>query len=336
MNGLREVVNRFLREMDFARNTAATYRHGLTAFLAFVEKAYGAVDVTAVDEDCLAGFYRWMSSPRGRGYSPRTASVYLAAARRLLEWLEARGELPRDFSLTRALHRLRVHRGRRREGGYHRRPVDDRVPEIVTYYDDLPLPSPDSPEEVRRRLILLRARAVVHTLYATGARVSEIVALTREQVRDGEASEVYVVGKGNYRRILFFDADAQEAIRAYLHERTDRNPWLFVAHNGRRPGHITRSTVWTIVKEAVKALGLDRRTSPHTFRHYRATQMLNAGMPLESVQAFLGHRNIATTRAVYAETLVATLREQVRRFGVPAREAARSAGRKEREDGDGG
>jgi site-specific recombinase XerD len=267
-----------------------------------------------------------MISSRGRGYSRRTAAVYLSAVKRLLEWLDARGQLPQAFSLTQAEHRLTVHRGRRGRPGYRRRPVDDRVPQIVTYYDDLPLPLPDSPRECEQRLIILRNRALVHVLYATAARVSEMISLTRQQVRDGNADEVQIVGKGNKQRVLFLGSDAKAAIQAYLEERTDRNPWLFIPHNGRRPGHVGRTTVWYVVKEAALALGLDRATSPHTFRHYRATQLLNNGMPLESIQALLGHASITTTRTVYADTFTATLREQIEQCSIPARQAVQLAG----------
>lgn len=321
---LEEAASVFLQQMGFRIHTANTYRHGLEAFLAFARKTYADQTLEALDPGCLEGFDRWMLSPRGRGYSPRTAAVYLAAVRRLLEWLDARESLPQGFSLTRAQHRLAVHRGRRGRHGYHRRPVDERLPEIVTYYDDLPLPAPDSPRARQRRLILLRARAVVHVLYATAARVSEVTGLTRQQLRDGRAGEVLVTGKGERQRVVFVAPDAQRAIRAYLHERSDPNPWLFVPHNGRRPGHIVRGTIWVIVKQAARALRLDAATSPHTFRHYRATQLLNNGMPLESVQALLGHRSITTTRTVYAETFTATLREQVQRCAIPARQAAES------------
>jgi integrase/recombinase XerD len=168
---------------------------------------------------------------------------------------------------------------------------------------------------------------VVHTLYSTGARASEIITLTRDQVRHGQAQEALISGKGGRQRTIFFTPQAQAALRAYLEARGDDNPWLFIGHNGRRPGHIHRGTVWTIVKDAVEALELDPSTSPHTLRHYRATQLLNAGMPLESVQDFLGHQNIGTTRTVYAHTATRTLRDQVRQFGRTPQEALEDRGR---------
>ena len=80
-------------------------------------------------------------------------------------------------------------------------------------------------------------------------------------------------------------------------------------------------SIWRIVKRAAKALGLSKTCSPHMFRHYRATQLLNEGMPLESVQAYLGHSSPQTTRVVYAHTQVAVLRDQLATFGLSPREA---------------
>jgi integrase/recombinase XerD len=72
---------------------------------------------------------------------------------------------------------------------------------------------------------------------------------------------------------------------------------------------LSRQTIWHIVKDAVRALGLYEGISPHDFRHYRATQLLNDGARLEDVQAILGHAHIGTTRDVYARTDRRTLRE---------------------------
>jgi integrase len=78
------------------------------------------------------------------------------------------------------------------------------------------------------------------------------------------------------------------------------------------------------VKTAAKAQGLSAITSPHSFRHYRATQLLNEGMPLESVQAYLGHASPATTRVVYAHTKTAVLKDQLRTYGLAPKDALKS------------
>ncbi|MCA9982173.1 MAG: tyrosine-type recombinase/integrase, partial [Anaerolineales bacterium] len=112
------------------------------------------------------------------------------------------------------------------------------------------------------------------------------------------------IGKGNKARTLQIRPYAQKAIQAYLAERQDNNPALFVAHSrNAKDARLTKTSAHNVVKKAVKALHLDPSLSAHDFRHYRATQLLRAGMPLEVVQEFLGHTDIATTRNIYAPVL---------------------------------
>jgi integrase/recombinase XerD len=112
-----------------------------------------------------------------------------------------------------------------------------------------------------------------------------------------------------------------QAIQAYIAERQDEHPGLFISHGRGYGKPLGRGTIWAVVKTAAKALGLHKSTSPHSFRHYRATQLLNEGMPLESVQAYLGHQDISTTRKVYAHTKTAVLRDQLATFGRSPTEA---------------
>jgi site-specific recombinase XerD len=87
---------------------------------------------------------------------------------------------------------------------------------------------------------------------------------------------------------------------------------LFVRHD-RLPASkaITTKTVWSLVHRAAQALGLRTTISPHDFRRYIATSLLSEGMPLESVQAFLGHESIVATRTVYVRTRNEVLEDQV-------------------------
>ncbi|MCA9947708.1 MAG: tyrosine-type recombinase/integrase, partial [Anaerolineales bacterium] len=97
---------------------------------------------------------------------------------------------------------------------------------------------------------------------------------------------------------------AQQAIQAYLRERKDGNPALFVSHSRNAGGaRLTQSGAHNVVKKAVKALRLEPTLSAHDFRHYRATQLLRDGMPLEVVQELLGHADVSTTRSIYAPVL---------------------------------
>ena len=151
--------------------------------------------------------------------------------------------------------------------------------------------------------------------------MSEVAALTRESVLGGRVSEAHLQGKGGYSRVILFTPEAMTAIRSYLKERKDSYPALFISHGRNQGDGLSRCSIWRVVKRAAGALDLYESTSPHSFRHYRATQLLNEGMPLESVQAYLGHQDIATTRKVYAHTHTAVLRDQLQTFGLTPTQA---------------
>jgi integrase/recombinase XerD len=176
------------------------------------------------------------------------------------------------------------------------------MPQVVGYYNDTPLPPHN--DTYNRRLSLLRDRALVNLLYSTAARLSEILALNRTQVGNGRSPTATITGKGQRPRTLHIMPYAQRAIQAYLAERTDSNPALFVSHSRNAGGaRLTQSGAHNVIKKAVKAQRLEPSLSAHDFRHYRATQLLREGMPLEVVQELLGHADVSTTRSIYAPVL---------------------------------
>ena len=310
--------------------TADTYRWALDAMERFLvygedEKDAGPdrppYPISELETGMLEAFYLWMSDGR---YARQSIKTYMAATRRFLHWLDARDELPVTFQLGKALSRLKEIQGQRRQSYKHRR-VDPDLPEVVLYYDKLQLPEIEDGgtdwKSRQERLILLRNRAIVHTLYASGGRVSEVASLTREMVLGGRLTEAHLQGKGGYTRVILFTPDAMNSIRVYLCERKDTHPALFISHGRNQGDALSRCSIWRVVKRAAGALDLYESTSPHSFRHYRATQLLNEGMPLESVQAYLGHQDIATTRMVYAHTHTAVLRDQLATFGLTPAQA---------------
>lgn len=322
---LTAVQKHFLETIQAPR-TAETYRWATDSFVHFVaqtnyagwSEAPGDFPVDRLQDDVLEGFYYWLSE---KYESQQTRRTYLSATRRFLNWLDARNLLAPDFQMGKAHNRLKAAQGERKRIPYKHRRVDPELPRVVSHYDKLQLPEADSHANQLERLKILRARAIVHTLYASGGRVSEVTSLTREMVLDGRLDQVHVVGKGGQPRLILLTAEAMQAIQAYVGERNDDYPGLFISHGRGKGKPLGRGTVWAVVKEAAKALGLHRSTSPHSFRHYRATQLLNEGMPLESVQAYLGHQDISTTRKVYAHTKTAVLRDQLATFGRSPTEA---------------
>ncbi len=323
---LEEVQEQFLATIQAPR-TADTYRWALKAFQRFVrETGYADYDredtapfpIKRLQDDVLESFYSWL----GDQYtSKQTVGTYLSTVRRFLTWLDARGLLPPNFQLGKAQNRLKAAQGQRGRIPYKHRRVDPELPRIVTYYDELPLPQGDDWRGQLERLKILRARAIVHTLYASGGRVSEVASLNREMVLDGRIDEIHLIGKGEQPRLILLTTEAMRAIQAYVAERNDNYPALFISHGRGRGQPLGRGTMWKVVKDAATALGLHKSTSPHSFRHFRATQLLNEGMPLESVQAYLGHQDISTTRKVYAHTKTAVLRDQLETYGRSPTEA---------------
>jgi site-specific recombinase XerD len=324
-----EDADAFIATIMTSPRTAATYRFGLTCLAAFIaDTKYipppPPYSPSNFRDDILLRFQEWLIKQR---YSPASQENYLAAVKRFLIWLDANDKLPAGFQVGKAVNRLKAARGTRRVAKAGREP-DPGLPRIVTYYDSIPLPSPDEKGGQRKRLEILRARAIVHTLYASAGRVSEVASLTREMVLDGRKAEVRITGKGNKDRVLLLTQDAQRAIAAYCRERDstsdDNYPGLFISHGRDRGKPLGRGTLWAVVKKASKNLGLFKGTSPHAFRHYRAQQLLHEGMDLDVLQAYLGHADISTTRRIYAPyTAVDKVRDQLETFGRSAKDAAK-------------
>ncbi|MEM7032284.1 MAG: tyrosine-type recombinase/integrase [Chloroflexota bacterium] len=319
------LVHAFLADIQ-GTNSRQAYRHALAAFFRFIDDvAYGGHDepgppysTTILDVKILAEYYRWLD----RHYQGLTINTYIAGLKRFLTWLDAGDYLPPDFNLSRAQNTLKATIGKTDKRFYHLKTPDPELPKIITYYDELPLPEVEDNHSLNLRMTMLRNRALFHTLYSTAGRVSEVSGLTRQQVLDGRLDEVTIVGKGNKQRVILLTNEAREAIRAYTKERSDTYPALFIGHSNRSKGKpLNRQNIWQIVKRAAKDLDLHEDTSPHTFRHYRATQLLNEGMSLELVQAYLGHESIETTRKIYAHTHTAVLKENLAQYNRSPKEA---------------
>ena len=252
-----------------------------------------------LDTTIILEFRTWLSDNRSRS----TVMTYTAALVGYLNFIDQEDALPSDVELE----LLQQQMAARRVGRDSAETVLDldksrqHIPQIIRYYEQLPLPREN--DRYNRRLSLLRDRAVIHTLFSTAARISELVALDRETVNQGAAPSVVIDSSGKLREIRF-EPYARRSIRAYLRERNDDNPALFIAHS-RNAGQarLSITSVHNIVKRAVRALNLNTSLSAHDFRHYRATQLLREGMSLAEIQELLGHSDIATTRNIYSPIL---------------------------------
>lgn len=152
----------------------------------------------------------------------------------------------------------------------------------------------------------LRDRAILEVLFSTGLRVGELTNLDREQINieyikkhSVDSLELPITGKGGYTRTVYFSNRSLEWIIKYLDKRNDGQKALFINYkkdNNIGNKRLTARSVDRIIKKYVSIAGLPISTSPHTIRHSYATDLLEQGVDLRTIQEFLGHRNISTTQ----------------------------------------
>lgn len=164
----------------------------------------------------------------------------------------------------------------------------------------------------------LRDRAILETLFSTGLRVAELTALDLKHLagaKNKKDFEMSIMGKGGHTRTVYFSARALVWIKKYLENRKDEDGSLFVRAKGPRSssGRLTTRAVELIVQKYAKKSGIPMLATPHTLRHSFATDLLNQGVDLRTVQEFLGHKSISTTQ-VYTHVTNKRLRDIHRKF----------------------
>lgn len=164
----------------------------------------------------------------------------------------------------------------------------------------------------------LRDRAILETFFSTGMRISELVALNREQIKSSLASndlELGIVGKGGKARTVYFSPRTLQWLKRYLRSRTDNDKALFVNYRTRNdaPRRLTPRSIERSIQRYALLAGLPANTTPHVLRHSFATDLLSQGVDIRILQEFLGHRSINATQ-IYAHVTSKKLREIHRQF----------------------
>lgn len=162
----------------------------------------------------------------------------------------------------------------------------------------------------------LRDRAILELLFSTGLRVSELCNLDTDSI-DMSSEEFSVRGKGDKVRVVFLSDTAKQILRTYLKARKDMDEALFVqfGKRGREDGsmRLTPRSVERIVKHYAIKAGITKKVTPHVIRHSFATDLLQNGADLRSVQALLGHSHITTTQ-IYTHVTDKELRNIHQKF----------------------
>lgn len=170
----------------------------------------------------------------------------------------------------------------------------------------------------------LRDRALMELLFSTGLRVSELASLTRSML-DASTGELRVIGKGRKERLVFVSERAALWMEHYLSKRKDSQNAAFVGYRGKGVGEhpsplveanatpLTPRSFDRIIQKHALAAGLAKRITPHTLRHSFATDLLQNGADLRSLQTLLGHASITTTQ-IYTHITDNQLRDVYRRY----------------------
>lgn len=297
-----------------------------------------------MDAEALA--QRWLTHLAvERGVSPHTLSNYTRDVNRYTTWLAAAGKTDlnqvtatdieayvadlrrgvdgaKPLAASSAGRALTVARGLHKFGVEEGELPADAAAEVSPPQTGERLPDTLSIEEVAKLLDAcatetpsgLRDKALLETLYATGARVSEVLGLSVDDANaalDGEYGGVLAVtGKGSKQRLVPLGSKAQEALEAYLVRGRPAfaNGTSHALLLNKRGGALSRQSAWNAIKAAADRAGIDKDISPHTLRHSFATHLLEGGADVRSVQELLGHASVTTTQ-IYTHITADNLRE---------------------------
>jgi len=295
---LQRSVDGYLRhltiERGMAKNTLLAYKRDLGKYLEALEKI-GITDSAQITEIVVRNFAQALVSEKG--LVATSVARILAAVRGFHKFMLFEGISDNDVSAAVKPPK-----------------APKRLPKAISIQEIEALlkaagPEPDDVAGAAD-IIRVRDRAILELLYATGARVSEIVNMDLDDLIDPEIVRLF--GKGSKERIVPVGKYAQAAVAAYLVRVRPTlatlslgTPALFLNQRGSR---LSRQSIWQIISTSAQAAKLGVEVSPHTFRHSFATHLLEGGADVRVVQELLGHASVTTTQ-IYTLVTVDALRE---------------------------
>ena len=261
-------------EKHLAENTVEAYMRDVERLATFCSSLDHPIGPTRVTAQIVENF---MAHLFDRGLEPRSQARVLSSLRGLFGYMMLTDQIEES-------------------------PIDEiESPKIGRHLPDvLTVGEVDAVIEAIDPTTILgvRNRAIIEMLYSCGLRVSELVELRFEDI-DTEERLVRVVGKGDKQRFVPLGDMALQRLEAYMSyrvemEASDRKSASVVFLN-RRGQKLTRVMIFTMIRKAVAAAGIDKAVSPHSFRHSFATHLLVGGADIRQVQVLLGHSDITTT-----------------------------------------
>jgi len=295
-----EAVSDFLEYLELEQNRSAKTIQNYSHYLTRLSDFAGDIKLADINDELIRKWRLWLNrlgTNTSDELSKTTQNYHLIALRSFLKYCAKRGY---DAMVA---DRVELARTRRPQ-------VTFLTPEEIDRLGSQPNTS---------ILTGLRDRAIIELLFSSGLRVSELVGLDRDHINLGRR-EFMVRGKGQKDRRIFISPTAADWIKQYLDKRQDNTKPLFIRYSGSKKvdlsGNFTRLTarsVQRMIGRYARLAGITKHVSPHTLRHSFATDLLMNGADLRSVQAMLGHSNIATTQ-IYTHVTDPHLKEVHERF----------------------
>ncbi|OGL85804.1 hypothetical protein A3I40_02675 [Candidatus Uhrbacteria bacterium RIFCSPLOWO2_02_FULL_48_12] len=313
---LKTYLHEFLEHLEIEKNrsraTIQNYRFYLERFTGWASE-HRATKPGHITAELIRQYRLWLNrltDARGEPLKKNTQNYHLIAIRSWLKYL-AKRDVP-----TLAAEKIELMKTPERQVEFLDGDDLRRLLNAPTKIDE--------PEIIQKR-----DQAILGTLFSTGLRVSELANLKIENINlekppKDMLTEFTVRGKGRKLRVVFLSADARELLKSYTVLRRDVSPYLFIRHDRARKKQterekkeggapLTPRSIERTVKKYAKVAGITKKVSPHTLRHSYATDLLQGGADIRSVQALLGHASITTTQ-VYTHITDPHLREVHKTF----------------------
>lgn len=306
---LQKYYIQFLEYLEVERNrsrlTLRNYDHYLKRFVDFCAKL-GVMDPSGIDLELIRSYRLFLNrlAAKEKQLKIITQNYHLIALRSFLKYLSKR-----DVKSL-AAEKIELPK------------TPARTVEFLDIEDIERLIIATDKED--HKLTKLRDRAILEMLFSTGLRISELVALKRDNL-NLKRGEFAVRGKGDKMRLVFLSKEALEHLEKYLDEREDNSKALFIRHDAKESvekqmesmsvklSGLTARTIQRIIKKYAKLAGIMKKITPHTLRHSFATDLLTNGADLRSVQELLGHSSISTTQ-IYTHLTNRRLRDVYENF----------------------
>lgn len=296
-----DAKRQFLEYIEIERGRAVktieNYDRYLTRYFAQMQ----IKKVSDITEQNVREFRLWLNRQPGTksdSMKRRTQNYYMIALRAFLKFLRKR-DVP-------ALSPEKIELAKLPE-----RQIDIMTSAELNRLMQAPHDALAKENDAKKQRNYLRDAAILELLFSTGLRVSELCALNSDI--DLTRDELSVRGKGEKVRVVFLSPAAKDAVRAYLKVRDDMEEALFVDGRPNQLHRITSRDVQRHLKSYVARAGITSVVTPHTLRHAFATDLLQNGADLRSVQQLLGHASINTTQ-IYTHLTDSHLREVHKKF----------------------